>query len=37
MPGTWVPSSITVAVFEKNGLKRGPSLTDAFFTPFYAN
>jgi len=37
MPGTWVPSSITVAVFEKNGLKRGLGLTDAFFTPFYAN
>ena len=37
MPGTWVPSSITVAVYEKNGLKRGPGLTDAYFNPFYSN
>ena len=37
MPGTWVPSSITVAVYEKNGLKRGPGLTDAYFKPFYSN
>jgi hypothetical protein len=37
MSGTFVPSSITVAVFEKNGLKRGPALTDAFFRPYYSN
>lgn len=37
MSGTFVPSSITVAVYEKNGLKRGPGLTDAYFTPFYSN
>ena len=37
MSGTWVPSSITVAVYEKNGLKRGPGLTDAYFKPFYSN
>jgi hypothetical protein len=28
---------LTVAVYEKNGLKRGPGLTDAYFKPFYSN
>ena len=37
MPGTWVPSVITVAVYEKNGLKRGRGLTDAYFRPKYSN
>lgn len=28
---------ITVAVYEKNGLKRGPGLTSAYFRPYYTN
>src|SRR5262245_9998951 len=37
MPGTWVPSVITVSVYEKNGLKRGRGLTDAYCRPKDSN
>ena len=37
VPGTWVPSVITVGVYEKNGLKRGRGLTDAYFNLTFSN